>query len=89
MIPELPSYAPPDAEAGHIDVIRKRIVETGTASGWALSGWLSCSFVANQIVYYLLRNSGVPRYVVTPPPVPGYLYLDVGFMVAKAVEAPK
>ena len=86
LVPELPSYAPPTAEAGHIDVIRKRVVETGTAAGWALSGWVSCSFAANQIVFYLLRDSGVPRDVVTPPPVPGYLYLDVGFMVAKRVE---
>lgn len=86
LVPELPSYAPPDAEAGHMNAILKRLVETGTAAGWALSGWLSCSFAANQIVYYLLRDSGVPRHVVTPPPVPGYLYLDVGFMVAKAVE---
>lgn len=89
LVPELPSYAPPTAEAGHIDVIRKRLVETGTAAGWALSGWLSCSFAANQIVYYLLRNSGVQRDVVRPPAVPGYLYLDVGFMVAKAVELPR
>ncbi|MBY0406434.1 MAG: ThiF family adenylyltransferase [Rickettsiales bacterium] len=86
LVPELPSYAPPDAEAGHIDVIRKRLIETGAAAGWALSGWVSCSFVANQLVYFLLKDSGNPRHVVTPPPVPGYLYLDVGFMEAKAVQ---
>lgn len=86
LLPEPPSYADPSAPAGHIHAIRKLVLEKGTAPGVGASCWLACSFVANQILFWLLKDSGIRRKVVLPPPAPGYLYLDVGFMKAKACK---
>lgn len=86
LLPEPPSYAAITEEAGHIQAIRKIVLEKGTAPGIGASCWLACSFAANQVLLYLLKDSPIKRKVVLPPPAPGYLYLDVGFMKAKVCK---
>lgn len=86
LLPDPPSYAPSSAPAGHVQAIRKLVMEKGTAPGVGASCWLACSFAANQILFYLLKDSAIKRRVILPPPAPGYLYLDVGFMRTKVCK---
>lgn len=86
LLPEPPSYTKMTEEAGNIQAIRKLVLEKGTAPGVGASCWLACSFAANQIIFYLLKDTPLKRNVVLAPPAPGYLYLDVGFMRAKVCK---
>jgi len=84
VVPSMQEYCPNDSRANH-DFVLKRLFEEGKASIISTNPALATGFIADRVLLYLLRNSGVCRDIVEVPPMPGYLYLDAAKMQANIV----
>ena len=80
VIPEVPPYSPEIVHAA-----KRRVLEEGKAPIIAPNPIMAGGFLADRVLLYLLRNSGVERNIVHMPPMPGYLYFDAAFVQAKVV----
>ncbi|MES2668754.1 MAG: ThiF family adenylyltransferase [Patescibacteria group bacterium] len=80
VIPELPEYGPQDAEGRH--PFLRRLAQEKKAPIIATNPPLAAGFLADRVLLYLLRDSGVARDIVPVPSMPGYLHLDAALMRA-------
>lgn len=85
-VPELPEYCPGDPGHSTVESALDRLITEGRAAIIATNPPMAAGFLADHVLLYLLRNSGIERATVTPPPAPGYLYFDALFMQAKSVN---
>jgi molybdopterin/thiamine biosynthesis adenylyltransferase len=85
LLPEFPEYCGTDPGFRNVEVLRRRLFEEGKASIIATNPPMATGFIADHVLLYLLRNSGVKRDVIFPPPMPGYLLFDAAKMEAKIV----
>ncbi len=86
VVPELPLYSPDEHTANREAFFRRLKVER-KAPIIATNPPLAGGFLADRVLLYLLRNSGVRRNIQEVPDMPGYLHFDAATMVAKAVES--
>lgn len=84
VVPEVQEYCPDDPRAD-ISAVRRRLLQEGKASIISTNPAFATGFIADRVLLYLLRNSGVRRDIVEVPEMPGYLYLDAAKMQAKVV----
>lgn len=85
LVPELPSYT-----KGKKDL--KRVLcrlAKGQASIIATNPPMATGFVADRVLFYLLRNSSIVRTIKPTPEMPAYLYFDAGHMKARIVSGRK
>lgn len=85
LLPEVPEYTDSGDEFGNRKALEKRLKEEGKASIIATNPPMATGFLASHVLLYLLKDSDVKRNIETPPEMPGYLYFDSAFMVAKKV----
>jgi tRNA A37 threonylcarbamoyladenosine dehydratase len=81
VVPTLPEYRPLAEESDHTAFYRRLIAEKKVPI-IASNPLLAAGFLADRIVLYLLRDSGVPRSCIETPEMPGYLHLDAAHMHA-------
>lgn len=85
LVPELPEYCLEDSRYSTVEATRYRLFDEGKAPIIATNPPMASGFVADHVLFYLLRNSNIKRRIVQPPEMPGYLYFDVALMQARAV----
>jgi hypothetical protein len=86
LVPELPEYAADTAAYSTIEVAKKRLFEENRATIISTNPPMASGFLADHVLFHLLRNSPIHRRLIQPVPAPGYLYFDAGFHCAKAVH---
>ncbi len=86
LVPEIPEYSSNISEWSTVENGRKRLFEEGKAMIIATNPPMAAGFLADHVLFYLLRDSVTRRNVARPVPAPGYLYFDAGHHTAKAVR---
>ncbi len=86
LVPELPEYSGDTVAWSCHANVHRRLFEEGRAMIISTNPPMAAGFLADHVLFYLLRNSPVKRCLVKPVPIPGYLYFDAGFHEAKAVK---
>ncbi|MDP3963457.1 MAG: ThiF family adenylyltransferase [bacterium] len=81
LLPEFPDYAGNEYAA-----FTGRLYREHKAPIIATNPSMATGFMADRILLYILRNSGIDRKVVEVPEMPGYLYFDAAKMEAKIVQ---
>ncbi len=81
VVPHLPDYAPSVAGVNS-EAFYERVTREQKIPILATNPVMAAGFLANRILLYLLRNSGVARCIPETPPMPAYLHIDSGFMAA-------
>lgn len=83
-VPEIPEYLPLRQagfpEGGNGAVVLKRLFEEKKASIVATNPPMATGFIANHVMFHLLRNSGSKRNYTKIPLMPGYLAFDAALM---------
>jgi molybdopterin/thiamine biosynthesis adenylyltransferase len=79
VVPELPEYRASEKEIDHAAFYR-RLLEERKVPIIATNPPLATGFLANRVLLYLLRNSGIKRKIVATPEMPGYLHFDAAQM---------
>lgn len=77
VVPILPEYRPDESETDHLAFSRRFIGERRVPI-IATNPLFAAGFLADHLLLFLIRNSGVHRDVVPIPPMPGYLHVDAG-----------
>jgi molybdopterin/thiamine biosynthesis adenylyltransferase len=85
LIVELPEYSADTAMHSTVEAGLKRLAEEGRAPIIGTNPPMASGFLADHVLFYLLRDSVVERNVVRPVEAPGYLSFDAGFLEAKSV----
>lgn len=87
LVPELPEYIHADCESEkNVIAVTRRLMKEGRASILASNPPMATGFLADHILFYLLRDSSVRRDFVRPPEMPGYLHFDAVKMLAEVVR---
>lgn len=86
LVPEIPEYSAETETWKNRTMAEFRLFTEGRAMIIATNPPMASGFVANHVLFYLLRNSTVKRVWKRPEPMPGYLYFDAGLHVAKSVS---
>ncbi len=86
LVPELPEYTTDTAAYSNVEVAKKRLFEENRATIVSTNPPMASGFLADHVLFHLLRASPIVRNLVRPVRAPGYLYFDAGFHCAKAVE---
>jgi molybdopterin/thiamine biosynthesis adenylyltransferase len=86
VVPDIPAYSQETIEINR-EAVLKRIFEEGKAPIIATNPSMAGGFLADRVLLYLLRNSGVRRDIAEIPAMPGYLHFDAARMTAQAVSA--
>lgn len=86
LVPELPEYSTYPGTYSTVEAALRRLLEENRATIIATNPAMAAGFLADHTLFQLLKNSPVRRNYVLPPPAPGYLYFDAGFLCAKRVE---
>jgi hypothetical protein len=86
LVPEVPEYAQDLAQYSTEQRAYERLLDEGRAPIISTNPVLAAGFLADHVLFALLKDSPVERRYVLPPPAPGYLYYDCGFHTAKVVE---
>ncbi len=84
--PELPEYSLDEREYSTVVEVKKRLLTETTASIIATNPPMASGFLANQILFELLKASTIKRNFVTVPRMPGYLMFDAGLFITKKKE---
>ncbi len=66
--------------------MEERLIVEGKGAILATNPPLATGLIADRVLLYLLRDSGVKRDIAELPEMPGYLYIDVGKMEARVVK---
>lgn len=85
LIPEFPEYTGKEAKTGNKEVAIQRLFMEGKAPIIGTNPPMATGFLADHVLLYLLKDSGIKRNVQYVPEMPGYLYFDVAHMEAKVV----
>ncbi len=83
LVPELPTYRKNGEDRSHV---RERLFNEGKASIIATNPPMATGFLADRVLFHLLRNSGVDRNIVPTPVMPAYLYFDAAHMETRIVQ---
>ena len=86
LVPELPEYAADPQEYSTVRIALERLFTENRATIVSTNPVLAAGFLADHVLFELLRKSPIKRRYVLPPPAPGYLYYDCGFHTAKVAE---
>lgn len=86
LVPEIPEYGANTDEFSTVANAEERLTKELRAMIIATNPPMATGFLANHLLFHLLRDSGVKRDVQKPAAAPGYLYFDTGLHVAKVVE---
>jgi molybdopterin/thiamine biosynthesis adenylyltransferase len=81
VVPQLPEYRPSASETDTAAFWR-RLLSERKVSIIATNPPMATGFLADRILLYLLRNSGVKREIVHTPEMPHYLHFDAAHMRA-------
>jgi molybdopterin/thiamine biosynthesis adenylyltransferase len=76
-VPILPEYSPDEPEANRAALLA-RIINERKAPIIASNPTMASGVLANRVLLYLLRNSGMKRNVAPTVEMPGYLHFDSG-----------
>jgi len=79
VVPKLPEYRP-NASKTDLKEFNRCFLEETKVPIIATNPVMAAGFLANRIVLYLLRNSGVPREIIETPEMPSYLHFDAALM---------
>ncbi|HYC34398.1 MAG TPA: ThiF family adenylyltransferase [Candidatus Paceibacterota bacterium] len=86
LVPMLPEYSAEPLWSNRDDVC-KRLFEEGRAAIIATNPPMASGFLANHILFHLLRTkSKTKRDLALPMPMPGFLFFDAGTHTANRVE---
>jgi molybdopterin/thiamine biosynthesis adenylyltransferase len=83
VIPSVPDYAPGSAELA--GAFTRRVREERKAPIIATNPPMAGGFLADRVLLYLLRDSGVRRMIAPTPVMPGYLHFDAASMQSRVV----
>jgi molybdopterin/thiamine biosynthesis adenylyltransferase len=83
-VPRLPEYSPAERQANRA-ALYARIEKERKAPIIATNPPMASGFLADRILLYLLKNSGVERAIAEVPPMPGYLHFDAATMESRIV----
>jgi len=86
LLPEFAEYCADDPHFRNFEMSSERLFNEGKGAIIATNPPMATGFLADHVLLYLLRNSGVKRNYVQPQEMPGYLYFDVARMEAKTVK---
>lgn len=86
LLTEYPEYCPEDPVFKNIAASEKRLFDEGKGPILATNPPMAAGLLADRVLLYLLRNSGVKRTIAEVPEMPGYLYFDAARMEAKIVR---
>ena len=89
LVPEIPEYCPENSHYSTVETATYRLLEEGKAPIIATNPPMASGFLADHVLFYLLRNSNIKRSIVRLPEIPGYLYFDVASMNARVVTRKK
>lgn len=84
-IPKKPIYNN-DSKHNITESVISRLQNKGTASIIATNPSFACGFLANHVLFQLLKKSNINRNIVYPPRFPGYLSMDSGLVISKVVH---
>ncbi len=80
LIPILPEYSADTEKYSTVETAKRRLFEEGKATIIATNPPMASGFVANRVLMHLLADSPIPRTIVAPPAMPGYLLFDAALM---------
>ncbi len=84
LVPEPPSYTSPSSLWANRGMGMRLLAEKGKAPIFGTNPVLATGFLADHLIFQLLKNSEVRRgRLARVPPAPGYLYFDAGLMKAR------
>jgi molybdopterin/thiamine biosynthesis adenylyltransferase len=86
LVPEQPNYGSIDENQTIRENVLRRLEKESTASIVATNPPMACGFMANYVLFELLKKSEVQRDVIMPPSFPGYISIDLGSMKFRRVE---
>ncbi len=86
LLPEVPNYTDVDEPYGNEKSLRRRLFDEGKAPIIATNPPMATGFLASHTLLQLLKDSEIKRNISPVPTMPGYLYFDSAFMVAKVVD---
>lgn len=86
LVPEQPNYGIINSEVSIKDKVIERLENESIASIIATNPPMASGFMANHVLFQLLRKSEVKRNTILPPPFPGYVSLDVATMKFTRIE---
>lgn len=86
LVPELAGYSAKGTSYNDLPAVLTRLFGEGKAPIIGTNPVMATGFLADHVLFCLLRDSGVKRELVRPPAAPGYLYFDAGKLLAKSVE---
>lgn len=84
VVPSLPEYSPDDPAVNRKAFFDRLKIER-KAPIIATNPPLAGGFLADRVLLYLLRNSGVKRKIAEVPTMPGYLHFDAATMKSEVV----
>jgi molybdopterin/thiamine biosynthesis adenylyltransferase len=79
VVPKLPEYRSSSSITDQ-DAFYERFVGEQKVPIIATNPPMAAGFLANRVLLYLLRNSGVPRTIFETPKMPGYLHFDAAHL---------
>lgn len=81
VVPVLPEYRPNELVTDHVSFYQRFLHEQRVPI-IATNPPMATGFLANRILLYLLKNSGVKRDITDTPEMPGYLNFDAAHMTS-------
>ncbi|MES2930824.1 MAG: ThiF family adenylyltransferase [Patescibacteria group bacterium] len=84
--PEIPEYSADREKYSTVAEIKRRLLEEGKASIIGSNPPMAAGFLANHILFQLLKDSPLKRIFVLPPLMPGYLSFDAALLTTQAVQ---
>ena len=85
LVPEVHGYTSTGSEYDDLAYSIERARKTGEASIISTNPSMASGFLADRVLLYLLKDSGITRDTTELPEPPGYLYVDAAKMLAKTV----
>ena len=76
--PDIPEYSVDAKAYSTVGELKRRLFQETRASIIATNPPMATGFLANHILFFLLKRSDIERNFVEVPPMPGYLMFDAG-----------
>jgi molybdopterin/thiamine biosynthesis adenylyltransferase len=86
LVPEIPEYGKDTSAYSTERAVYERLFMEHKAMIISTNPVMATGFLADHILFHLLKKSPIERNLAKPVPAPGYLYFDAGFHTAKRVE---
>lgn len=87
LMPRIPDYASrEECQYSNGSIFYDRLLNEEVVSIMASNCPMAAGFLANQVILYLLKESGIKRHIALPPLMPHYIYFDAAFMEIKICQ---